>query len=735
MTPMTQAHPKTVGLTREGGALRLVFSYDPELVDRVKGLPYARFDQDSRSWQVDLTRQAVAELADWYTKEGLVDVYIHDLIDPDEDVPEAAPATLRPGSGKRPYLVLIAHRDDTMFSRLRAIPGAQWEKKVQGLSYPPGAVTSLQDLNDRGQLDDPAGLLQPAEIVITQDVRTGKFNVRGDERAAEAFERNFPGRDIVAVWKERGFDVAFSDPLSEEVYRSEFARGSELHPAGLKEPLFPYQARNVAAAIERTGFAVWDQPGLGKTATAIGWAWELMQNRGEAERCIIVVPGAVKTQFAREITRFTGDPVIVIDGDRKQRDKQYTEAAKHRWVVLNYDLLHIDQANIEPLARGALLVADEAHRLKNRTSKRTKAMRAISRGAARRLALSGTPVENNPGEWYTLMSGFVIPGLFGNPTDFLGRYCYPGRFGGYEGARNLKELSERSRPHYIRHLKSEVAQHLPPLIVENVVLDPDDKLAAALRRAHQDAAIEIAEAAKDRRKLGLLDGEIADEIESGAAMTAVGMLRLLCSSPRLLEQSGSDAADALRRAGLNPDSDGPKLDELRERAAQLQRNGERAVVFTSFRTMAELIALRMSEDGIRHVVYTGSSSSKQREDAVSRFTTPGEGGPTLMIATDAASEGLNLGKSCSTLINFDLAFKPSTMTQRANRIHRVDGDPNRRYRVTNLTLARTIEEGIIRLVGEKADLSDAILGEVGSRRATTGRSGRNVFETALAEWG
>lgn len=731
---MTDISTRRMGLSREGSALRLVFAYEPELVERVKALPYARFDADSRSWQVDLTVEAVEKLAEWHAREGLTDIYVHDLIGEDEELPRAAAATLRPGSQKRPYLVLMASKDDTLFARLRAIPGAQWEKKVQGLSYPPGSVTSLQDMAERGQLADPSRILQPAAIVVTHDARDGNFVVRGDERAAEAFARSFPQRDIVSVWADRGFDVAFSDQLSEEVYRGEIARGQELHPEGLKEPLFPYQARNVAVAVERTGFAIWDQPGLGKTASAIGWGWELMQNRGEAERCIVIVPGAVKTQFAREIERFTGDTVVVVDGDRGRREKQYIAGQESRWVVLNYDLLHLDHDNIEALARGSLLIADEAHRLKNRTSKRTKAMRTIARGAVRRLALSGTPVENNPGEWYTLMNGFVVPGLFGNPADFLGRYCYPGRFGGYEGARNLKELSERSRPHYIRHLKSDVARHLPPLIVENVVLDPDDRLAAALKRAHQDAAIEIAEAAKDKRKLGLLDGEIADEIESGAAMTAVGMLRLLCSSPRLLEQSGSDAAEALRRAGLNPDSDGPKLDELRIRASHLQGIGERAVVFTSFRTMAELISLRMEEDGIRHVLYTGSSSTKQREEAVRQFTTPGDDGPTLMIATDAASEGLNLGHCCSTLMNFDLAFKPSTMTQRANRIHRVDGNPDRRYRVTNLTLARTIEEGILRLVGEKADLADAILGERGSRRATTGRGGRNVFEMALAEW-
>ena len=364
-------------------------------------------------------------------------------------------------------------------------------------------------------------------------------------------------------------------------------------------------------------------------------------------------------------------------------------------------------------------------------------MRQLAQKAARRLALSGTPIENNPGEWYTLMNNFVVPGVFGSPMEFFNRYSYPGRFGGFEGARNLGELRDRSKPHYIRHVKSEVATHLPPLLVKNMVLDPDERLGTALKQAHRDAQIEIAEAAKDKRKLGVLDGEAADEIETGAAMTAVGMLRLMCSSPRLVWQSEAPAAQALCSAGLVPEIDGPKLDELRLLAAEMQAAGERLVVFTAFRSMAHLIAERLKEDGIRFVLFTGETSSAERDKAVAAFTTAGtetDPGPTIFLATDAASEGLNLGRCCSTLVNFDLSFKPSTLIQRANRIHRVDGDTTKRYLVINLTLARTIEEGILKLVGAKADLSDAILGEHGSRKNTTGRGGRNVFEQALKEW-
>lgn len=729
---------RPIMLTREGGSFKLTFSYNERLVNLVKTLPFSRFDPETRSWSVDITRQAVETLREWYATEGLTDVYVDELINEDEQPAEATPAVLRPGSLKRPFVVLMGVRDDALFARLRSVAGAQWEKQLQGLSYPATSAAGLGELVNRGIISDPQNLLQPADLTVTFDGRIGKFVVRGDERAQAAFDKNFPARDVVAEWREKNFDVAFADPFTEEVYRGELARKSEgLQPQGLKEPLFEYQARNVAVAVERSGFGVWDQPGLGKTATAIGFGWELMENRGAAERCVIVVPGAVKTQFAREITRFTGDTVVVIDGDKKKREKLYKEAVGSRWVVLNYDLLHLDYKLIQPLVAGSILVADEAHRLKSRTSKRTQAMRQLAGKASRRLALSGTPIENNPGEWYTLMNNFVVPGIFGSPHEFFNRYSYPGRFGGFEGARNLGELRERSRPHYIRHNKADVATFLPPLLVKNLVLDPDDKLAAALKQAHRDAQAEIAEAAKGKRNLGALDGELEDEIETGAAMTAVGMLRLMCSSPRLIWQSEAPAAQALCQAGLVPEIDGPKLDELRLMALEMQNNDERLVVFTSFRSMAKLIAERLDEDGVRYVLFTGETSTKDRDAAVSAFTTAATAenpGPTVFLATDAAAEGLNLGKCCSTLVNFDLSFKPSTLIQRANRIHRVDGDTTKRYLVVNLTLSRTIEEGILRLVGAKADLSDAILGERGSRRNTTGRGGKNVFEEALKDW-
>jgi SNF2 family DNA or RNA helicase len=739
--PHSTVSTRPVFLLREGAVLRLAFSYRADLIARVKELPYAAFDPETRSWTVTLCTQTVEALRAWF-HDGLLDVSPDDLLAPGERLEPCPPATLTRGSVRRPYLVRTAQRDDHLYMKLKAITGAAWEKEAQGVSYPPGAYVALEELVRRGVIADPEGILTPASVVVAFDGRVGRFAVRGDERAAASFTENFPEVDVMAVWKERGLDVAFADSFTAEVYAGEMARaGDGLQPAGLTMELYPYQRQDVAVAAARSGVLIASEPGLGKTAVAIGAAVETMTNRKEAVRTIVVVPGAVRTHWQREIVRFTGcDPadVVVVHGEKKKREAAYQSAREKPWLVVHYDVLHLDKELLVSLSNGAVVIADEVHRIKNPTAARTKVMRLMANRAARRIGLSGTPVENDPGEWYSILSGFCIPGLFGGAIEFLGRYCYPGRFGGYEGARNLAELRDRSRPHYVRRRKADVATHLPPLRVQTVVLDPDPGYANALKRAHREAREEIASARRSAAATRpVVTVEQLEEIETGAEMTAVGMLRLLCCSPRLVANSDAPAARALIEAGLIPDADGPKVERLLEMAESAQSAGERLVAFTSSIRMANLLAERLTEAGVRHVLFTGATSSDDRDAAVTAFTTASSEenpGPTVFVSTDAGAEGLNLGRHCSTLVNLDMPWTASRAWQRANRIHRVDNDPDRRYLVVNLTLRGTLEEGILRMVEAKADLSDAILGETGGRRAVSGRRGKPVYLEALETW-
>lgn len=726
---------RPIFLTREGDHFRLAFSYDEALVARARTLPYAVFDRTgTRTWTALVCTQSVEALREMFY-EGLVDVSVDSLIEDGETITPCTPALLRAGSRNRPFVVQTAVRDDNLYSRLRSIPGASWDKRLNGVTYPPTAAAALAELADRGVISDPERLLRPADTTITFDVRSGRFRVMGDPRAQASFDLNFPKKDVVAAWQSKGLDVAFADPFSEEVYKGELARAGEgLQPAGLLLPLFDYQARTVAYALSRSGVGVWHSPGLGKTPIGVAVGYELLQ-RGTVNRVVVFCPGGLRTQWREEITRFTGhDDVIVVDGSAQKRANAYAAAQHARWLVVNYDVLTRDLEQLEPLCKGASIIADEAHRLKSPTSKRTKSARKLAKYATHRLALSGTPVESRPDEWYWTTT-WAVPNALGDAQDFLNRHMFPNRWNGFEGARNLDELRRRSLPHFIRFTKQQVATHLPPLRVQHQPLDPDPSYANALRRAHREARDEIARERRNRSGRGggdlVLNGQMDEDLAAGSEMTAVGMLRALCTSPHLIRSSDTPAAQALVDADIIPDGDGPKLDWIRGRVAEMQEAGERVVIFTYSRRMADLIAERFTEDGIRHVMFTGATSSVDRDTARQRFNDPNDD-VCAFIATDAGAEGLNLGKCCSTLINVDIPWTPTRLEQRSNRIHRIDGTADS-YLVINLTVRGTIEDGIRRLVEAKADIADSIFGESGGKARTVGQrlTPMAVFKEAL----
>ncbi len=725
----TTPSSRPVYLTREGEFIRLAFQRDETLINRARKLPYARFETASRTWMAYLCAQTLEQLRAWHY-EGLVVNHPDTLLTPGEAPAPCREALVRPGGRSRPFVVHTAWRDDRLWSRLTAVTTAEYSKKQQALTYAPQAAVALGELVDAGVLDDPEQLLTPAPLTVAFDARDGRFKLRtqegGDEprrQAQAAFDHYFPTRDPVAGWRSQGLQVAFTDPLSEQVYRGELSRAAGgFQPEGLLLDLFPFQRAAVGYLTARNGGVVADQPGLGKTATGIATAYELLANRQSGQRVVVVCPAGVRSHWEREIVRFTGDDhIVVIDGDKSQRRRGYEAATEARWVIVHFDVLRRewDLEQITPAAKGAILLVDEAHRIRNHTTNTSQAVRKLGKAAVARVALTGTPIENAPDEFYWVLS-FAHPGVLGRWGEFAERYMYPGRFGGFEGARNLTDLARRAAPHFLRRLKTDVAQHLPPLRVQHLPLNVTEAAySSLLRRVHQQARDELEQSAQRRdgnQALGYVHGW--DEVSSAAEMTAVGMLRMLCSSPELLHRSDSPAARTLVDAGLVPRSDGPKVEQLRAFVAELRAAGERVVIFSAFKTMVDLLAERFEEDGVPLVTYTGDTSRAARDDATRRFTDPGED-VTAFLCTDAAAEGLNLGRTCSTLVNADLPYTATRLEQRSNRIHRVDGTGDR-YLVINLTLRGTIEEGIWQRVSHKASLMDQVFDETGAGDRTAG---------------
>ena len=714
----------------------LVLTFDPSftLESIVSQLPFAR-EVTPGTWRVGLCYESVSVLIGLHA-QGTVSTDVAGLVGEADAYPSCRDGIVtRFSSDKYPLAVEQAWRtEDPLLSR---IAGGYERKSISGLVYPPTSAGAIARLVYEGSYADPTGVFPRAEAVVVYDGATGDFCAFGDPRVEQSLDRFFPHKDVVAAARSHGVDVQFSDPFTEEVYYGELARHSDgIQPEGITFELFPYQKTAVAQMVERTGLGIFLAPGLGKTLVAIAGGQELL-NQGQVGRVLITPPAAVSAQWVDEIIRFTGideSNVVRIYGGPKQRQEAYRAAEDAQWVVVHHDLLRLELNQIRALADGALVVFDEAHKGATYGTKRTEAMGELARISARRVALTGTPVPNAVNEWYSILGRQLVPGLFGSGKDFCQRYQYPDKFGkGYSGVRRLDELADRSRAHFIRHTKADVATHLPPLQIKHMPVKVDADYRRALITAHLNAA----DALSDQ-----YERNNVEDSESVGNMTAYGMLRAVCSSPRLLHMSDSPGAKALIKAGKIPDIDGPKVDKVRQIARALQDRGERIVMFSYSRELIKLIADRFDEDGIRYVTYHGETKDADRIKAVKAFQAPandskaGGDNPTVFLATDAAAEGLNLGHQCCTLLNIDLPWTAGRLDQRYNRIHRVDGT-HQNYLAVNMTIAGTVEDSILRKVESKAGIADVLFGERSADEITGRGSGSNsqqAVEEAMRDW-
>lgn len=752
-----------VKVRRKGSYVFFTFPYRPHLVEAIRDLPYARYNKEHKEWAGLWCAQMHQRLTELFLK-GVVTTSGEALRLDGEKLAPARHARVvgaPPGQEGFAFSVSIRSYGLAAWDQVSHITGAVWVKERAAFLVPFSGVVALRGLERAGVVEDPFEVLKVVDTTVLFVREHGEFTVLGpDYRADDAFQKHFPYKDVVGQWRERGIDVGFADPFTQEVYNGELARYSELPRFdGLKVPLYEYQRRNVAVALQRTGFGIFDEPGLGKSAQGIAVGWSLL-GAGEVSRVIVISPAGARTQWGSEIRKFTGeslDEIVIVDGVPDKRRELYERGARARWVVVPYSALTRDKELLRPLFVDALVVADEAHRLKNENAERTKAAVELAKVSKRRLALTGTPLETDALEWFQLLAGFISPQSLGNRASFYDRYVTSNGFGKV-ATRNVEELHERSRFHFGRHTKAEVASHLPPLRVRRVVLDVEPKFRKVLRTAHREVAEVLRKARGGRRVVmgaaGVPQVDLFGQTPGPdtADLQAVSQLRMLCCSPRLLHLSDAPSAHVLTAAGLAPDEDGPKLDKLREiaqefvalsqaRERRLQGREptardvqqERFVVFTFSRKLADLISQRFDADGVPHVLFTGDTSSAARDEAIAKFTDP-TSGVLAFVATDAAAEALNLGACCSTLVQFDAPWTPGRAQQRMNRIHRIDGTADR-YEVINLTLANTMEDGIFRLLEKRAELQDGVLGEMNMKAKIVGeKGGENLVAQVLDQY-
>ncbi len=458
-------------------------------------------------------------------------------------------------------------------------------------------------------------------------------------------------------------------------------------PAGLKAALRPYQKTGYGwlRAVAATGFGavLADDMGLGKTVQALALLAHLHLEQGSDRPSLLVAPTSLVGTWRREAERFVPDlKVLILHGPDRQA--RFGAIADHHLVVTTYPLLHRDHERLFAAAY-ELAILDEAQAVKNPASSAAKQIRKVE--ARTRLALTGTPVENNLEDLWTLFD-WLIPGLLGNRKAFRGRFRQAIEKHGDAAAQAL--LNARIRPFILRRSKAEVATELPPKteIVETVSLGPAQRGLYETIRLTMDQRVRraIAERGLAGSRITILD--------------ALLKLRQVCCDPALLpDEPGRSKHQDEHGGGVLRES--AKRERLLEMLEALLAEGRRVLVFSQFVKMLRLIEADVKARGWDYAWLTGET--KDRETVVARFQT-GET-PLFLISLKAGGVGLTL-TAAETVILYDPWWNPAVERQAMDRAHRIGQD--RAVFVYRLVAEGSVEEAIITMQARKQAMADAL---------------------------
>jgi superfamily II DNA or RNA helicase len=450
-------------------------------------------------------------------------------------------------------------------------------------------------------------------------------------------------------------------------------------PRLLKATLRPYQEAGLSwlkfVHDIASGGVLADDMGLGKTVQTIALLLAIKQ-QDKKVKALIVAPTSVVTNWVRELERFAPTLTVALwhGADRREQVEELKEAEV---IITSYALLRRDEEFLAALELDYVIL-DEAQHIKNPLSATAAAAKRMK--ARRRLALTGTPIENRLSEIWSIFD-FVSPGLLGPLDKFEQRFSRPIESGDYKAAQRLRATIH---PFILRRTKQEVAKDLP----EKIEMDQLCDLSGEQRAMYAQIAREVrAQVMGEVERVGLAKSHIQ-------ILAGITRLRQAACDPRLL--------------GLPKeftDEDSGKLVALRELISNAVEGGHKVLVFSQFVMMLKLIEKAMKEDGVPYEYLDGST--KDRQERVERFQND-HTVPVFLISLKAGGTGLNL-TAADTVIHFDPWWNPAVEQQATDRAHRIG--QTKVVTAYRLVAAGTIEEKILVLKAKKRELVAAVLSE------------------------
>ncbi|MDT0473972.1 DEAD/DEAH box helicase [Streptomyces sp. DSM 41014] len=446
-------------------------------------------------------------------------------------------------------------------------------------------------------------------------------------------------------------------------------------PPGLDATLRDYQLRGLAWLDLMTslglGGCLADDMGLGKTITLIA----LHLQRARPEPTLVVCPASLMGNWQREITRFApGVPVRRFHGPDRSLDD-----LTGGFVLTTYGTMRAAAPTLAAQPWG-MVVADEAQHVKNPYSATAKALRTIPSPA--RVALTGTPVENNLSELWALLD-WTTPGLLGPLKSFRARHARAVENG--EDDEAVARLAGLVRPFLLRRKKSDpgIVPELPPKTETDHPVPLTREQAALYEAVVRESLLAI---------------ESSDGIaRRGLVLKLLGALKQICDHPALYLKEDAHGDRLLGRSGKLA-----LLDELLDTV--LAEDGS-ALVFTQYVGMARMLTSHLAARAVPVELLHGGTPIPERERMVDRFQDGAT--PVLVLSLKAAGTGLNLTRA-GHVVHFDRWWNPAVEEQATDRAYRIG--QTQPVQVHRLITEGTVEDRIAEMLEAKRALADAILG-------------------------
>ena len=451
-------------------------------------------------------------------------------------------------------------------------------------------------------------------------------------------------------------------------------------PSTLQAELRPYQLEGFRwlARLSRwgAGACLADDMGLGKTVQALA----LLLERAPDGPALVVAPTSVCANWVHEARRFAPTlNVINYTGAASTRAQLLQTLAPFDLVITTYGLLQIDVDTMTQVEWHSA-VLDEAQAIRNPITKRARAARKLKAGF--RLVTTGTPIQNNLTDLYSLFS-FINPGLLGSMEQYRRNFALPVEKDSDPDAR--ARLRRVIAPFVLRRLKTEVLDDLPERteIILHVEMSAEE---AAIYEALRQRAMEDLET--------LPQGQAAEGERKLQVLAHLTRLRLACCNPRLVAPAEASA----------PIPASSKLETFAETLAELLANRHKALVFSQFVKHLKLVEEYLEKAGVSYQYLDGSTPARTREKRIAAFQS-GEG-DVCLISLKAGGVGLNL-TAADYVIHLDPWWNPAAEDQASDRAHRIG--QTRPVTIYRLVTQGTIEEQIVDLHHHKRDLADRLL--------------------------